>query len=179
MAKATRVHSTAPTNTSANPNAAPNRLKSKTGDRPRRRSDVNRFQKIAALDFEPVFQPSAGFLRAYGDDTFVELGITTRTAILLLSANKSQMVKAAADRGEDAWFRMLEDLHLQRNPVRLRQLTQKRIRSQPKRQKAAITWFNATKSYGFIAPGTGGKDVFAHISAVERSSVDLRDGDNL
>jgi hypothetical protein len=105
------VHSTPPTNTSANPNAAPNRLKSKTGDRPRRRSDVNRFQEIAALDFEPVFQPSAGFLRPYGDDTFVELGIATRTAILLLSANKSQMVKAAADRGEDAWFRMLEDLH--------------------------------------------------------------------
>jgi cold shock protein len=31
----------------------------------------------------------------------------------------------------------------------------------------------------FIAPGTGGKDVFAHISAVERSSVDLRDGDKV
>jgi hypothetical protein len=39
------------------------------------------------------------------------LGITTRAAILLLSASKSQMVKAAADRREDAWFQMLEDLH--------------------------------------------------------------------
>jgi cold shock protein len=42
-----------------------------------------------------------------------------------------------------------------------------------------ITWLNATKGYGFIAPGTGGKDVFAHISAVERSSVDLREGDKV
>jgi cold shock protein len=42
-----------------------------------------------------------------------------------------------------------------------------------------ITWFNATKGYGFIAPGNGGKDVFAHISAVERSGVDLREGDNV
>ena len=34
-----------------------------------------------------------------------------------------------------------------------------------------VKWFNATKGYGFIAPEDGGKDVFVHISAVERSGL--------
>lgn len=34
-----------------------------------------------------------------------------------------------------------------------------------------VKWFNATKGYGFIQPDDGSKDVFLHISDVERSGI--------
>ena len=46
--------------------------------------------------------------------------------------------------------------------------------------KGTVKWFNTTKGYGFIAPDTGGKDIFVHISAVERSGMrELNEGDRL
>jgi cold shock protein len=40
-----------------------------------------------------------------------------------------------------------------------------------------VKWFNAQKGYGFIRPQDGSKDVFVHISAVERSGIgNLREG---
>jgi CspA family cold shock protein len=38
-------------------------------------------------------------------------------------------------------------------------------------QKGTVKWFNPTKGYGFIHPTDGDKDVFVHISAVERAGL--------
>ena len=37
--------------------------------------------------------------------------------------------------------------------------------------KGTVKWFNPTKGYGFIKPMAGDKDVFVHISAVERAGL--------
>ena len=43
-----------------------------------------------------------------------------------------------------------------------------------------VKWFNATKGFGFIQPDDGGKDVFVHISAVERAGMrDLNEGQKI
>ncbi|WP_287885920.1 MULTISPECIES: cold-shock protein [Paracoccus] len=40
-----------------------------------------------------------------------------------------------------------------------------------------VKWFNSNKGFGFIAPETGAKDVFIHISALERAGIhNLNDG---
>ncbi len=37
--------------------------------------------------------------------------------------------------------------------------------------QGTVKWFNSDKGYGFIAPDEGGKDVFVHITAVERAGL--------
>ena len=43
--------------------------------------------------------------------------------------------------------------------------------TQSQRLTGKVKWFNETKGYGFIAPDDGSKDVFVHISAVERAGL--------
>lgn len=44
-------------------------------------------------------------------------------------------------------------------------------------ENGKVKWFNATKGYGFIEPANGGKDIFVHISAVEKAGLrDLQEG---
>ncbi len=43
-----------------------------------------------------------------------------------------------------------------------------------------MKWYNEQKGYGFIQPDDGGKDVFVHVSAVERAGMrDLREGQKI
>jgi CspA family cold shock protein len=43
-----------------------------------------------------------------------------------------------------------------------------------------VKWFNATKGYGFIGPESGGKDIFVHISAVQKAGMrTLNEGQKL
>jgi CspA family cold shock protein len=43
-----------------------------------------------------------------------------------------------------------------------------------------VKWFNPTKGYGFIEPETGGKDIFVHISAVQKAGLrNLNEGQKL
>jgi CspA family cold shock protein len=45
---------------------------------------------------------------------------------------------------------------------------------------STVKWFNATKGFGFIQPDAGGKDVFVHISAVERAGLNgLNEGQKI
>jgi len=48
------------------------------------------------------------------------------------------------------------------------------------KETGTVKWFNETKGYGFIQPDNGGKDVFVHISAVERAGLRaLTDGQKI
>ena len=47
-------------------------------------------------------------------------------------------------------------------------------------ETGTVKWFNAQKGFGFIQPSNGGKDVFVHISAVEKAGLStLQENQNI
>lgn len=55
----------------------------------------------------------------------------------------------------------------------------KNMQDEPQ-NSGTVKWFNDQKGYGFIQPDNGGKDVFVHISAVERAGIrSLADGQKI
>jgi cold shock protein len=48
---------------------------------------------------------------------------------------------------------------------------ERKQRKETEMATGTVKWFNATKGYGFIQPQSGDKDVFVHISAVERAGL--------
>jgi CspA family cold shock protein len=56
----------------------------------------------------------------------------------------------------------------------------RRLRETKTMSIGTVKWFNATKGFGFIQPADGSKDVFVHVSAVERSGLGrLNEGDKV
>ncbi|CAH1668650.1 hypothetical protein CHELA20_50382 [Hyphomicrobiales bacterium] len=49
--------------------------------------------------------------------------------------------------------------------------TRRSLQKDDKMATGTVKWFNDQKGYGFIQPDNGGKDVFVHVSAVERSGL--------
>ncbi len=47
----------------------------------------------------------------------------------------------------------------------------KKLKCVPISNVGTVKWFNPTKGYGFIQPASGGKDVFVHISAVQKAGL--------
>jgi cold shock protein len=51
-------------------------------------------------------------------------------------------------------------------------MRQKRLEGmRPMSQQGTVKFFNADKGYGFIKPDDGGRDIFVHITAVERAGL--------
>jgi cold shock protein len=56
-------------------------------------------------------------------------------------------------------------------PERLAAAVLRRLYRKTDMSTGTVKWFNAQKGYGFIQPEDGSKDVFVHISAVERAGI--------
>jgi cold shock protein len=74
-------------------------------------------------------------------------------------------------RGDDHVLLTTFPKHRWNGTARERDPSEQRRKKGRSMSTGTVKWFNAQKGYGFIQPDEGGKDVFVHISAVERAGL--------